>query len=91
MSIKINLFYPNLQEYIGNLKSVYVKGDTVGECLQDFVRRFHGAERFLFDDKVKYLRHVFVYINVESSNKARLNEPVRDGDEIIIAVLVTGG
>jgi molybdopterin converting factor small subunit len=91
MSVKINLFYPSLQEYIGNLKSVDVEGYTVGECLHNLMEQFLGAKRFLFDDKENYLRHVFVYINAESANKAHLNEPVRDGDEIIIAVLVTGG
>jgi molybdopterin converting factor small subunit len=91
MSIKIDMFYPHMQEYAGNRKTVNVEGQTVGECLQDLAKQYPGVEKFVFDEKGKYLKHVFVYVNAESASKAGLKDPVKDGDEILVAVLITGG
>jgi molybdopterin converting factor small subunit len=91
VNVKINIFYPRLQEFIGNLKSVEVEGITVGECLHHFMQSYPGVERFIFDESKKYLRHVFIYVNAESASKAQLDHPVKSGDEILVAVLVTGG
>jgi molybdopterin converting factor small subunit len=91
MSVKIKLFYPQLQQFIGNRESLDVSGRTVGECLLDLITRFPGTGKFIFDEQGKYLKHVFIYINAESANKAGLNDPVKDGDKLLIAVLITGG
>ena len=91
MSIRIHLFYPRMQAFVGNRHTLDVEGLTVGDCLFDLKNQFPGVEQFLFDDQGKYLRHVFVYINAERAQKAGLNDPVKEGDMILIAVLVTGG
>ena len=91
MSIKINIFYPGLREYIGNPDEVAVTGSTVGECLNDFIRRFPGTEKWIFDERKALLEPVFVYVNSESTGKAKLSDPVKETDEIIIAMLLIGG
>jgi hypothetical protein len=91
MSVKIKLFYPQLQRFVGNRESLDVFGLTVGECLLDLIKRFPGVDKFIFDKQGKYLKHVFVYVNAESAEKAGLAEMVKDRDEILIAVLITGG
>ena len=91
MSVKINLFYPGLREYIGNPDEVNVVGTTVGKCLSDFIRQFPGVEKWIFDERNQLLDQVFVYINAESTRKAKLADPVRESDELIIAMLLVGG
>ena len=91
MSVKVNIFYRSLQQFINNQDVVKVDGGTVGECLSDLIRQFPGVEKWIFDEQGNLLRHVFVYINAESALKANLSEPVKETDELIIAVLITGG
>ena len=91
MSVRVNIFYPKVQQYTNNQDIVEVEGSTVGECLSDLVRRFPGVEKWLFNERGQLLEHVFVYINAESASKATLTEPVKDSDELILAVLITGG
>jgi molybdopterin converting factor small subunit len=63
----------------------------VGECLDDLMKRFPGAGEWLFDERGHLLRNVFVNLNAESARGTDLTEPVKAGDELIIAALVTGG
>jgi hypothetical protein len=91
MSVKVSIFYPTLQQYIGNPDSVRVSGSTVGECLEDLARQFPGVEKLIFDQPGKFLKQVFVYVNSESAHKAGLTDPLTARDELLIAVLITGG
>jgi hypothetical protein len=91
MSKKVNIFYRALQEYMQNPGSVRVTGNTVGECLDDLEKQFPGVKKLIFDSSGKFLRQVFVYVNSESAHKAGLSDPVTDRDELLIAVLITGG
>jgi molybdopterin converting factor small subunit len=91
MAIKINIFYPAVQEYLGNRDSVEVNGTTVGECLDDLVRQYPEAGKWILNDKHQLLKPVFVYVNAESAYKVDLSRPVTSKDQLILAVLVTGG
>ena len=91
MGIRVNIFYPSIQQYIRNQDLVEVNGSTVGECLDDLIRQFPGVEKWIFDEHRQLLRHVFVYVNAESARKVDLAKPVKDKDTLIIAVLITGG
>jgi hypothetical protein len=91
LNIKVNLFYPKLQQLTGPGNRVEATGGTIGECLKDLVRQFPGAEKLLFDESGRILKHVFVYINAESTHPPALSAPVKVGDALLIAVLVTGG
>jgi molybdopterin converting factor small subunit len=91
VSLKVRVFYQNLQQYMGNQASVEVSGRTVGECLEDLIRQFPGAGKLIFNEHGQLLKHVFVYVNAESARKAELKAKVRENDELIIAVLLSGG
>jgi molybdopterin converting factor small subunit len=80
-----------VQKFIQDRDRVEVNGSTVGECLDDLIRQFPGIEKWIFDEHRQLLRHVFVYVNAESARKADLAKPVKDKDELIIALLITGG
>jgi molybdopterin converting factor small subunit len=90
MSVTLDIFYPAVQKCVHGRDTVSVSGATVGECLADFVRRFPEVEKWLFEGD-RLLEHVFVYVNAEGAAKAELSRPVKEGDRLILAVLITGG
>lgn len=90
MSVTVSIFDPVMQQCT-NQDSVEVDGNTVGECLDDLIRQFPDVEKWIFDERRQLRRHVFVYVNAESTYKVELAKPVKDKDNLIIAVLITGG
>jgi molybdopterin converting factor small subunit len=91
MGIKIKVFYPELQNLFGGQESVEVDGRTVGECLNDLIKRYPGAGKLLLDSQGRLLNQVYVYVNAEGVNKAAFTQKVTDKDELLLAVLITGG
>jgi len=91
MSVNIKVFYPEVQRLLHDQNSVRVEGKTVGECLQSLSAQYPGVEKWLYDARGQLLKQVFVYVNAESLRKPTLSHPVRDTDELILVVLVTGG
>ena len=80
-----------VQQCLDNRDSVEVNGTTVGECLDDLVRQYAEAGKWIFDEKHRLQKPVFVYVNAESTYKVDLSRPVTTKDQLILAVLVTGG
>jgi len=91
MGVKIKVFYPALQRLVDSPDDLWLEGATVGECLDDLVRRYPDAQRLLFDPRGGLLKPVYVFVNAESMGKADLARPVGGKDELILAVLATGG
>ncbi len=91
MSVKVRMFYPALQRLAGGAGDIQVEGATVGECLADLVRRIPEGGPLLFDTRGDLLKRVYVFVNRESMFKADPAKPVGDKDELILAVLATGG
>jgi hypothetical protein len=87
----VKLFYPELQKLVGGRENMDVAGRTVGECLEDLVRQYPEARKLLFDGRGRLLKQVYVYVNAESLEKADFTIPLTERDELILAVLVTGG
>ena len=91
MSVKINIFYPHLQQFTHNQEVVHVNGITIGECLGDLVKQFPGIEQGIFDKQRQLLNYVYLLINGKASCPTDLTMPVKDGDELTIALLLAGG
>ena len=90
MTVKINI--PHfLQHLAGNLDVAEVSGNTVGECLDDFVRRFPQTEKLIFDKDGMVLKYIDVFVNGESTYPEELARPVNDGDELSILLVAAGG
>jgi molybdopterin converting factor small subunit len=90
MSIKVSIFHSSIKQIIGQ-DAVTVSGNTVGECLADLIRQYPDVQSLIFDEQGQLLRQVFVHVNIEGAHKISLAEPVKQGDELILAVLLTGG
>jgi molybdopterin converting factor small subunit len=90
MSVTINL-HPNLHHLANNQAIVKVKGNTVGQCLDDLVKQFPQIKRGLFGKDGKLLNYVDIYVNQESSYPEELAKPVKDGDKLHITLIIAGG
>ncbi|MDH5696327.1 MAG: MoaD/ThiS family protein [Dehalococcoidia bacterium] len=90
MSVKINI--PNfLYHLTDNQDVVEVKGNTVGQCLKELVDRFPGLRGWLFGKNGSLNKTVDVYVNMESAYPEELAKPVKDGDELHIIIIISGG
>ena len=90
MSIRINIS-EGLRYHTHGLDVAEVTATTVGECLRHLVRQFPGIKERLFDKDGNLLKYIGIYINGESGCSEGLVEPVKDGDEISIVLMIAGG
>ncbi len=91
MSIRVNIFYPRLRQMVEEGEPVSLTGKTIGECLADLIRQFPTTRDLLFDGQGQLIRNVFIYANEESLYQPGMETPVKEGDTLIIASLITGG
>ena len=68
-----------------------VKGNTVGECLDNFVKVYPRAKEILFDDTGKIHEHFWIVLNNHNISPQELDKPVNNGDEIHIMITICGG
>jgi molybdopterin converting factor small subunit len=80
-----------MQSATGNGSVVEVKGNTVGECLDNLVKQFPDAKKHFFSSKGILFENISIYVNGESTYPKQLAKPVKDGDELNILVLIGGG
>jgi molybdopterin synthase sulfur carrier subunit len=90
VSAKINI-HPFLSQHTNNQDVVEVNGSTVGQCLEELVARFPELRKWLFEKDGKLNRLVEIYVNAESSYPEELAKPVKDGDELHILIIISGG
>lgn len=90
MGIRINI-QRNLQYLTDNKASVEVSGSTVGECLDELVKLFPGMEKGLSNKKKSLLDYVEIFVNGKSAYPKESETPVKDGDEIFLALMIAGG
>jgi molybdopterin converting factor small subunit len=90
MSVKVHI-HTTHRQFTNGLEVVAVKGNTVGECLNDLIKQFPGMEKALFAKKDKLLNNVEIYLNHASAYPNELVKPVKHGDEIHLVVMLAGG
>ena len=90
MSVKL-IINPILYKYTNNQSTAEVNGDTVGQCLDQLVKQFPEIEKAIFNKKGKLLNYIDIYVNGKSAYPEELTKPVKDGDELNIAIIVGGG
>jgi molybdopterin converting factor small subunit len=89
MSIKVHL-YSGLRSQANNQDIVDVKGDNVGECLNDLTQQFPAISPLLFDGHGKMLKNIFVSVNLASAYREQLNQPVKDNDALYLIQIIAG-
>jgi len=88
MSIKVRIS-SLLSRYTNNQRIVEVNGDTVDECLKHLEKQFSKLK--LFEKDGRLLSYLSIYINKELTSRKELDKPVKDGDEIYIMLMISGG
>lgn len=78
-------------KYTNGQQIVEVSGTTVGECLGDLVKQFPRIKEALFMADEKLNEYLDIYVNQESTYPEVLAKPVRDGDELYIVPIISGG
>jgi molybdopterin converting factor small subunit len=73
------------------MEFVETQGETVGDCLRHLASEYPGMGEALFNKEGELRNHIEVFLNLETTYPKELAMPVRDGDEIHIAVMVAGG
>jgi len=90
MAVKVNLHLA-LQKITGGKKAVEVSGRTVGECIGVLIETYPELESFLFDSGGKFKSYIGVYVNLQSTYPREMDTPVKDGDEIHLVMIFSGG
>jgi molybdopterin converting factor small subunit len=90
MAITVNLHLA-LQKFTNGEKTVEVSGNTVGECIRALVETYPDLESFLFDPGEKLKSYIDVYVNLQSTYPREMDTPVKDGDEVHLIMIFTGG
>ena len=90
MSVKIDI-PPLLRHLADGAITATVKGNTVADCLNDFVRQYPKTRRLLFDKEGKLVRYVEVYVNKATAYPEEMTKPVNEGDEISLVYVISGG
>lgn len=91
MKIKLNIYYPALVNSINLPGEVITHGNTVGDCLRDFILQFPGSDKWIFNHKGELSPHVLIFINAESAHSADLNDPVKENDNLLLVAMIAGG
>jgi len=90
VSVKINI-PPFFSHFISDQTVVEVNGSTVGQCLEQLVTQFPQLRKRLLEKDGTVNRLVAIYVNGESTYPEELATPVKDGDELHIEVIISGG
>ncbi len=88
MGIKINVA-DGLMRIAELPETVEVTGSTIRECLNDLVRKYPDAKKWLFDKRGRPL--MLVVLNKGSSYVTDLKRPIKVGDELNLIMIVGGG
>ena len=90
MAVSVNL-YPWLSEMAGGQRKAYVKGHTVGECLNEVNAMFPGISQRLLNREGQLRPYISILLNGEATYPEELSKPVKNGDEISIIFIIDGG
>ena len=90
MPVKVHI-HTTHRPFTNGLEMVPTEGKTVGECLNHLVKQFPQMEKVLFAKRDKLLNVIEVYLNHASAYPNELAKPVKDGDEIHLLVMLSGG
>ncbi|MCF6246809.1 MAG: MoaD/ThiS family protein [Desulfobacula sp.] len=90
MTVKIHIHVTHRQHTNGR-ETIEAEGSTVGEALDDFIGRYPGIKKEIFDEKGALLHYIEIYLNKKSAYPGELEKQIKDGDDIQIIIFLAGG
>ena len=89
MSIKVKI-HPMLRQSTNGQTEAQVEGNSIGECLKYLICLFPDLEERIYDMDGELFRFVEIILNSNNANED-LTTRVKEGDEISLVILITGG
>lgn len=91
MSVKIKIPEP-LRQLINCQEEVLeVAGHNVQECLENLEVQLPDIKRWLYNEQDELFPYIHIYVNTERDPADELTKPLKDGDELLILLMVAGG
>jgi molybdopterin converting factor small subunit len=90
MSLKVKL-HPYFQDVAHSGEFVEANGSTVAEVIDDLEKQYPGMKEQLVDKNGRVQGFAEIFVNAEIVHPMSINMPVKEGDEIEILVIVSGG
>jgi len=90
MSINIHIHVTH-RHLTGGNSTVETEGRSVAECLADLVRQYPDMKAALFEKENRLKNEIEIYRNMKSTFPKELAEPVENGDDIHITLVLAGG
>ncbi len=90
MSLKVKL-HPYFQDVAHSSEIVEANGSTVAEIIDDLEKQYPGMKEQLVDKNGRVQGFAEIFVNAEIVHPMGINMPVKNGDEIEILVIVSGG
>ncbi len=90
MSVKVHV-HKTHRQYTDGRDVIEVTGSTVGECLKKVAGLYPAIEKEIFTPKGGLNSLFEIYVNAESAYPKELAKTVKDGDNIHITLLLSGG
>ena len=89
MSVKVKISEPLRQIINCQEETVEVAGYNVLECLENLAVQFPDINRWLYNEQGGLLPYVHIYINGDPADE--LTKPLKNGEELLILLMVGGG
>ena len=90
MGVKVKIHWAH-RNYTGGLDVVEVEGKTVGDCIDDLVRKFPEIKKGLYDKSGQFISYIQVYINMKKADPDVRGKAVKEGDVIDLKFILAGG
>ena len=90
--LAITIHIPPIHRHLnGDVETLTVDGNTVGECIHQLVKTFPQMEKAIFSKNGELNNLLEIFINSKSARPDELAQPTQDGDEIHITTILAGG
>ena len=90
MSINVHIHAAH-RHLTGGRTVVKTEGRFVRECLAGLVRQYPDMAEVLFEKEDGLKNEIEIYRNMKSTFPGELAEPVTDGDDLHITLVLAGG
>jgi molybdopterin converting factor small subunit len=88
MSGRIKLSHV-FQQLADNQGIIMVEGNTIRECLDDFIRRYPATKNWIFDKQKTLIS--LILLNGKTLHPKDLDIGISEGDEIYLLTMISGG
>jgi len=88
VTIKVSSLF---RRFTNGQEFVKVSGNTPMECLYELEHRFPKIRRWLYDKQGNLRPQVWFFVNGQKISSDEMTKPLKDGDELLFLLAVSGG